>query len=78
MNYNKLFMDSLSLNRFFKNVIDSSKLLINCIDLFIKSNAMVLKDLLDIKLSYSIQILNFLIDCFKSYHINNWRISMID
>lgn len=78
MNYNKLFMDSLSLNRFFKNVIDSSKLLINCIDLFIKSNAMVLKDLLDIKLSYSIQILNFLIDCFKSYHINNWRISLID
>ena len=71
-------MDSLSLNRFFKNVIDSSKLLINCIDLFIKSNAMVLKDLLDIKLSYLIQILNFLIDCFKSYHINNWRISLID
>ena len=48
-------MDSLSLNRFIKNVIDSSKLLINCIDLFIKSNAMVLKDLLDIELSYSIQ-----------------------
>ena len=48
-------MDSLSLNRFIKNIIDSSKLLINCIDLFIKSNAIDLKDLLDIELSYSIQ-----------------------